>query len=79
MYETIVIQSKWCDVKVNNTWRLASINKTEGDLISVSFDGWSSNKNKVYNLLIRPYVFIPQTLPLLGCILEVTLVSLHTP
>jgi hypothetical protein len=47
MYETIVIQSKWCDVKVNDTWRLASIIKTEGDLITVSFDGWSSNKNKV--------------------------------
>ena len=47
MYDNIITQSRWCDVKVDELeWRLASIIKIEGDLITVSFDGWSSNKNK---------------------------------
>lgn len=76
MYENIVFQSKWCDVKINDIWRLASIIKYEGELITVSFDGWSSNKNKVLIFIIRFYVYILQMSPLLECIQEVTLVNL---
>ena len=49
MFESIILQSKWCDIKTSdNQWRLASILKIDNDLLTVSFDGWSQNKNKVF-------------------------------
>ncbi len=73
--------NKYCDIQTKDgVWRLGMIqgklNKDQ-EVIEVSLDGWSSNKNQVKLLfiIIRNYVFIQIEYSRLVILVEVILVK----
>ena len=52
-----LIQNSFIDaIDANGSWRIAKIIKRTGDIIKVTFEGWSHRWDEVIYILFTPYI-----------------------